>query len=121
VTGVQTCALPICPDLVLEEFAQRLEQLQLHMLGQAAHVVVALDRGGRTAVRRKRFDDVRIKGALGEEFDLPLLLALDFLDGALEDLDEFVADDLALALGIGDALELAEEDPGGIDDPQGDL
>ena len=30
-------------DLVLEELAQRLDELELHALGQAADVVVALD------------------------------------------------------------------------------
>ena len=34
------------PHLVLEEVAQRLDQLEAHVGGQAAHVVVALDAGG---------------------------------------------------------------------------
>ena len=36
------------------------------------------------------------------------------LHGVVEDADEFVADDLAFALGIGDALELFEEARGGV-------
>ena len=32
--------------LVLEQVAQRLDQLEAHVLGEAADVVVALDRGG---------------------------------------------------------------------------
>jgi hypothetical protein len=35
--------------LVLEEFAQRLDQLQLHEVRQAADVVVALDHGAGAA------------------------------------------------------------------------
>jgi hypothetical protein len=49
------------------------------------------------------------------------LLALHLGDGALEYLDELVADDLALALGVGDALELAEEVSRGVDDAEVDL
>ena len=58
---------------------------------------------------------------MSEEFYLPLLLALDLLDGALEDLDELMADDLALALGVGDALELTEEGLRSVDDAEVDL
>jgi hypothetical protein len=35
--------------LVLEEFAQRLDQLHVHALGQAADIVVRLDRDRRAA------------------------------------------------------------------------
>ena len=52
--------------LVLEELAQRLDELEPHALGQAADVVVALD-GLRRALERHRLDDVRIERALGEE------------------------------------------------------
>ena len=37
--------------LVLEELAQRLDELELHALGQAADVVVALDDGARALAR----------------------------------------------------------------------
>jgi hypothetical protein len=36
-------------DLVLEQLAQRLDQLQLHAVGQAADIVVALDGDRRAA------------------------------------------------------------------------
>ena len=36
--------------LVLEQVAQRLDQLELHVLGQAADVVVGLDAGGGAAL-----------------------------------------------------------------------
>src|SRR5206468_2752061 len=38
-------------NLVLEELAQRLDELQVHRLGQAADVVVALDDLGRSLYR----------------------------------------------------------------------
>ena len=55
-TGVQTCALPIyvvrqaqfqtqTTDFVLEQFAQRLDQFQVHLFWQAAHVVVTTTAG----------------------------------------------------------------------------
>ena len=44
---------PTSAHLVLEQLAQRLDQLELHPLGQAADVVVALD-GGRRARRPTR-------------------------------------------------------------------
>jgi hypothetical protein len=43
------------------------------------------------------FDDVGVERALREELDLAVLLALHLGDGALEYVDELVADDLALA------------------------
>ncbi len=68
-----------------------------------------LDGGGRTAQRRDAFDHVGIKRALRQE-----LRALDLLRLTLEDIDEGAADDLALALGILDALEASEEQGGRI-------
>src|SRR5204862_5728256 len=47
-------------DLVLEEHPQGLDQLHLHLLGQAADVVVRLDRRRRTAVAA-RLDHVRVE------------------------------------------------------------
>ena len=52
--------------LVLEQLAQRLDQRELHALGQAADVVVRLD-GDARALERDRLDDVRIERALGEK------------------------------------------------------
>ncbi len=40
---------PELTNLVLEEAAQWLNQLKLHVLGQAAHVMMALDERGRVA------------------------------------------------------------------------
>ena len=59
---------------VLEQIAQRLDQLELHPLGQAADVVVALD-DHRRAEHRRRLDDVRIERALAEEVEAAELVA----------------------------------------------
>ncbi|KAF5038565.1 hypothetical protein DSECCO2_552940 [anaerobic digester metagenome] len=88
---------------VLEQFAQRLDELQVHLFRQAAHVVVALDDGGRALVRH-RLDDVGVQGALRQEVHVPE--GLGFL---VEHLDEGVADDLALLLGVFHAFQLVEE------------
>jgi hypothetical protein len=87
--------------LVLEQRPQRLDELEVHVLGQAAHVVVALDGGGVLAAG---LDDVGIQGALHQEARV-----LDAAGGVLEEADEQLADDLALGLGLGDAVELVEE------------
>ena len=52
--------------LVLEQLAQRLDELELHALGQAADVVVALD-GRRGPLERHRLDDVRVERSLRQE------------------------------------------------------
>ena len=89
-------ATPSSADLVLEELAQRLEQLQVQRLGQPAHVVVRLDGdrllglgAGRSRSRRDRSCPARATSPFGQ------LLRL-----ALEHLDEQPADDLALLLGV---------------------
>ena len=88
---------------VLEQLAQRLDELHPHALGQAADVVVALDER-RLPDDRHRLDHVGIQGALRQKVDAPQLGR--FL---LEHVDEGRADDLALLLGIGDAGEPIEE------------
>ena len=52
-------------DLVLEQRAQRLDELELEVLGQAADVVVGLDR--RRAGAAAGLDDVGVQRALDEE------------------------------------------------------
>ena len=51
-------------DFVLEEGAQRLNEFEVHALGQASDVVVAFDFDARASVRRDAFDDVGIEGSL---------------------------------------------------------
>src|SRR5438094_1881131 len=94
---------PEAPHLVLEELAERLEELEPHPFGQAADVVMALD-GGRGAAHRDRLDDVGVEGPLRQEADvgdLPRLL--------LEHLDEGPPDDPPLLLRLLDAAQVLEE------------
>ena len=91
-------------DLVLEQFAQGFHELHAHALGQAADIVMRLDRDRRAAGRRHAFDDVGIERALRQEFGAAHLCR--FL---LEHLDEGRADDLALALGVARRLRARQE------------
>ena len=94
-------------DLVLEEEAEGLAEAELHALGEAADVVVALDYGSGDG---EGLDAVGVYCALGEPADV-----LNLAGFLVEDLDEVGADDLSLSLGVGDALEVAEEAGGGVD------
>ena len=87
------------PHLVLEQFAQRLDQLHLHALGQAADIVMRLDGDRRPAGERHALDHVGIERALREEIG-----AADLLRLGVEHVDEQSADGLALLLGVLDAL-----------------
>src|ERR1019366_3178017 len=107
---------PHLADLVLEELPEGLEEPELHPGGQPPHVVVALDQGRRVVAYRDALDDVGIEGALSQEVGVPYLL-----ERLLEDLDEGVADDLALALGVVDTPEPPEEERRRVDDPQVNL
>ena len=60
-------------DFIFEEVAQRLDQLELHVCGQAADVVVALD-GLRRAFDAGGLDDVGVERALHEPGDLFALM-----------------------------------------------
>src|SRR5690606_30211864 len=84
-------------DLVLEQGAQRLDETEVEVVGQATDVVVALDvcRTGTAT----RLNDVGVERALHEELD-GLALGLGLVDEVALDLleraDELAADDLAL-------------------------
>jgi hypothetical protein len=96
-------SVPRSAHLVLEQLAQRLDQRQVHPLGQAADVVVALDHR-RRAAHRHALDHVGVERALGEE-----PRAGDGLASSSNTVDELAADDLALALGVGDPGQGVEE------------
>ena len=84
------------PDFVLIQELHGLHQFKIQILRQAAHVMVALHRAG--------FQDIGINGALGQETDAVQLPG--FLG---EYVDELLADDLPLLLGIRDAGQLIQE------------
>src|SRR5215217_729064 len=87
--------------LVLEEVPQGLDEVEVHDLGEAAHVVVALYPGG---VAGAALYDVGVERALHEECGV-LELARLLLEGA----DELLTDYLALRLGVSDVRELVQE------------
>ena len=91
------------PHLIFEELPQRFDELEFHPLRQPPDVVVGLD-GGRRTFEGDAFDDIGIEGSLSEIFDIgdP--------DGFLfEELNEKIADDLALLFRIDDARGGAPE------------
>ena len=98
--------------LVLEQLAQRLDQLQVHALRQAADIVVRLDRDRRAAgdAERSRSRRDRACPAPGSRRRRPCCAS------ASNTSMNSRADGLALLLGIGDAGERAEEQSRGVDD-----
>src|ERR1700722_7989065 len=85
---------------VLEQFAQRLEQFQMHAFGQSAHIVMRLDHMRLAGFASGGFDYVGIDRALRQPADAVELRGLFF-----KYLDEHSAYRLALGFRIRDALE----------------
>ena len=105
------------PHLVLEQGAERLDERELEVVGQAADVVVALDVGGAGAAAG--LHDVRVERALHEEVDRLAVgagVGDDLAGGGLEHPDELAPDDLALLLRIADPGQGREEAVLGVDD-----
>src|SRR6185437_15586636 len=90
--------------LVLEQFAQGLDQLHVHARGQAADIVMRLDRDRWSAGERHALDHVGIQRALRQK-----LCTADLLRLGLKHVDEQTADGLALDLGVGDAGQLTQK------------
>ena len=92
--------------LVLEQLAQRLDELELHVRLEPADVVVRLDRRptGRRAATQLSITSGYSVPCTRNFASLPTSLRR-----VLEHVDERVADDLALLLGILDARERVEE------------
>ena len=67
ISGGQPELLADQPDLVLEQRAQRLDELELEVVGQPAHVVVGLDVRGAGAAAG--LHHVGVERALHEELD----------------------------------------------------
>ena len=100
-------------DLVLEQVAQRFDELEAQVRRQPADVVVGLDLLGGLRFGRGGLDDVRVERALGQEVDPAELGGL-----LLEDPDELVADDLALLLRVLDAGQPGQEALARVDHDQ---
>src|SRR5665213_1787854 len=102
------------PYFILEELTQRLDQCELHVRLEPAHVVVRLDRHRRPAMRRRRLDHIRIERSLHQE-----LRVVPCRRGrVLEHIDERVADAPPLLLRILDPGERREKALGGVDGDQ---
>ena len=89
--------------LVLEQGTKRLHNLQIHLFGQAAHIVVRLDFATRP-VHTHALDHIGIDGALGEPTRTLNLLRL-----SVENVNESRTDGLALGFGVGNAFQFFEE------------
>jgi hypothetical protein len=91
-------------NLVFEQIAERLDQLEFQILGQSAHVMVQFDGGGRAVGRSAAFDHVRIQRALRQEtaaFDLCRLVG--------KTLDKSMAYAASFFLRIGNAGQRVEK------------
>src|ERR1700719_450686 len=95
---------------VLEQFAQRLQQLELHVFRQAAHVVVRFDDMRLSRLGARRLNDVRIDRALREPLDV-----FEFRRLFIEHFDKTPADDFSLLLRIRFAGQRRQEALFGID------
>jgi len=82
------------------------------LLGQAPHVVVALDGHGFLALGATAFDHIGVDGALGEEGRAFVALPACFEFGGLglENIHKEATDDLALLLGLAHAGQAGEEE-----------
>ena len=85
---------------VLEQLAQRFDQLELHVRRQAADVVMALDDVGLAGLAAGGFDHVRVDGALGEVVHIGQRGGF-----FVEHVDEQAADDLALGFRVVHAVQ----------------
>ena len=83
-------------DFILEEFTERFNELEFHILRKSAHIVVGFDggSGGGTGLYH-----VGIQGALYQEFHVFQLIGF-FLEG----MNEFSADGFTLLFRFGDTL-----------------
>ncbi len=87
--------------LVLEEPSERFAELQVHLLGQTANVVVALD---DHACNAQALYAVWVNRSLSQPFGIGYLLRL-----SIEDLYKVAADNLAFLLRVGYPLQVLEE------------
>src|SRR3546814_20162656 len=85
--------------LILEQFAQRFNQLHVHAVGKAANIMMALDRYRWPAGKADAFNDIWVKSALCQEIGSPDLAFFFF-----EHFNEGPDDELSLGFGIIAAL-----------------
>ena len=88
-------------DFVLEQVSQRFDELEMHVVWETPDVVVALDLGG---ILGAGFDHIGVQRALYQVGGV-----VNVFRHLLEDTNEGFADDLPLALRVGDAGKGFEE------------
>lgn len=88
-------------DLILEQPLERLAELESHLLGQTAHIVMALD--GLTG-NVQALNTIRVYGTLRQPFGISYLLCL-----GIKYLNEVAANYLAFLLRLGNTLQVLEE------------
>ncbi len=101
---------PQPPHLILKQHAQRLYQLKIHLLGQAAHIVMGLNRLRLWLVCGGAFNHVWINGALRQKVNLAQPFRL-----SLKDAHKLLANNAPLGLGVGNPLQRFQHLFHGID------
>ena len=88
----------------------------MHFFRKTTDVVMALDHLRRVAADGDTLNYIGVKCALGEKTIAIMLVRSvlplfgeQFLGGMLKDFDEFVADNLAFLLGVGNAAKLEKK------------
>src|SRR5260370_20858105 len=111
----QAQGYPYLAYLVFKQHAQRLNQLQRHLFGQATHVVVRLDaRCSSRRIMTGTLDHIGIECSLCQENNRAPLL---FQPGSLllKDANKLLADDLSLLFRINHIRKPRQEPPACID------
>mmetsp|Transcript_36144 Transcript_36144/g.61620 ORF Transcript_36144/g.61620 Transcript_36144/m.61620 type:complete len:405 (+) Transcript_36144:570-1784(+) len=104
---------------ILEQFAQRLNELQLHCCRESTNIMMSFDSGTWTLVRNT-LNNIRIKSSLEQEITSSCI-SLNFLCLLLEDVDECPTNDLTFLFGIGNTLEQIQESIFGINTSKVDM
>src|SRR5699024_7711180 len=97
---------------IFEEFAQRLDEFEMHIFGQAPDVVVRFD-SDFFAADFHAFYDIWVERTLGQEARVG-----DAAGNVFENADKLFADDLPLAFGLFHAFQFGQESFGRVDDAQ---
>ena len=87
--------------LVFKQIAQRFQQLQFHVFRQPAHIVMRFNRVCLFRFRARRFNHIRINGALRQPFCLRELFLF-----RIKHFNKFRANDFAFLLRVGNARQL---------------
>src|SRR5690606_21315484 len=87
-------------DFILEQFAQRFDQLHIHAFGKTADIMMRFDCDARPPGKADTFDHVGVECALREE-----IRTADFFGFNFKDINEGLANEFALLFGVRLALQ----------------